>query len=170
MNFNSDLLNSVISAENLIIAFLGLLVILLAWWVIRIENKLNKVLLGKNAKTLDDSLETVTKNLQTLNGSRRQTEGRLAKLEEQTTQSIRGVETLRFNPFAGDGSGGKHSFATAFLSEKGDGVVISSLYTRERTNMFSKQLSRFQPSQELSEEETEAVNRAKQRINSPAAD
>ncbi|MEX1027110.1 MAG: DUF4446 family protein [Candidatus Paceibacterota bacterium] len=144
------------------IAILVLLVIVLCFWILRIERKFRILLATKNAETIEDTLRAIYKNLDKLNGFRDQAQSHLDNLEGRMQTAVRGVETVRFNPFAGDGSGGNHSFATALLSERGDGIVLSSLYARERTNIFSKRLTKFKPHQELSEEEQNVIDLARQ--------
>jgi hypothetical protein len=68
---------------------------------------------------------------------------------------------VRFNPFKGTGSGGNQSFATTFLNEENNGVVISSLYSREHTSVFSKPIKNGVSEYELSDEEKESFAEAK---------
>ena len=75
-----------------------------------------------------------------------------------------GVETVRFNPFKGDGSGGNQSFSTAFVNEEGDGVVISSLYSRERVSVFAKPVKKMSSEYEMTAEEKESLQKAKEAI------
>lgn len=158
MNFeNFDI---AFSTEHVVIMGLMILIILLSLWMIRIEKKLKTLLATKNAKTLDDTLSAVSKNLTELNRFREKTDSKLENLEKRVSRNISVIETVRFNPFAGDGSGGNHSFATAFLSERGDGIVLSSLYTRDRTNIFSKRLENFNSDQGLTEEEQGVIKKA----------
>ena len=71
---------------------------------------------------------------------------------------------VRFNPFSGDGSGGNQSFAAAFLDEKGSGVVLSSLYARDRVGLYAKPIEKGASSFELTKEEKEALERAQESI------
>jgi hypothetical protein len=71
---------------------------------------------------------------------------------------------LRFNPFKGTGDGGNQSFSTAFVSEKGDGAIISSLYSRDRVSIFCKPLASFESSFELTDEEKEVLEAAKVKL------
>ncbi|MEX0672891.1 MAG: DUF4446 family protein [Candidatus Paceibacterota bacterium] len=153
-----------VSLDILVIAVIVVLVALvlfLIYWIIRIERKFSILLATKNAETLEDTLVAIYKNLDKLNGFREKTETHINDLENRMQTAVRGVETVRFNPFAGDGSGGNHSFATALISERGDGIVLSSLYARERTNVFSKRVTSFKPHQELSEEEQNVIDLAR---------
>jgi hypothetical protein len=85
-------------------------------------------------------------------------------VESRLRRSNQAVETIRFNAFRDSGVGGNQSFATAMINENGDGVVISSLYSRERVSVFSKQVSSFNSEIELSEEERKAISGAKTKL------
>ena len=85
-------------------------------------------------------------------------------VEKRLSRSIQAVETIRFNPFKGDGVGGSQSFSTTFSNEKGDGVIISSLYSRDRVSIFSKPLSKFESTFEFTPEEKETLENAKKSL------
>jgi len=89
------------------------------------------------------------------------------KHDARLKKTISGVETIRFNPFKGDGSGGNQSFATAFLNEEKNGVVISSMYGRERMSIFSKPVKNLTSEYELTSEEKEVLAKAQESIKKP---
>ena len=138
----------------------GVIIALLLFWIIRLEMKLRK-LLGKRSGTLDDALDTLRKDVNYLKKYSETATEKLSVIDNKLKKTISGSETVRFNPFKGDGSGSNQSFATAFLNEGGDGVVISSLYSREQTSVYSKPIKKFASEHELSTEEKEAVDKAK---------
>jgi hypothetical protein len=78
---------------------------------------------------------------------------------------VQSVETLRFNAFRGSGSGGNQSFASAFLNENGDGLVISTLYSSDRMSIFAKPVTKFTPAFELTEEEKDVLDGAKNKLS-----
>ncbi|MGH7249434.1 MAG: DUF4446 family protein, partial [Minisyncoccia bacterium] len=53
------------------------------------------------------------------------------------------------------------SFAIGMMNEDGDGLVLSSLYSRERMSIFAKPIKRGKSEYELTAEEKEALNKAK---------
>jgi thymidylate kinase len=73
-------------------------------------------------------------------------------------KSVQEVRTIRFDPFEGTTGSGKQSFAMALLNEHGDGVVISSLYTREKVSVFAKPIEKKTSQYELTKEEKEVVS------------
>ena len=151
--------------ETIALYIVGAVVLILIVWIIRLERKLRKLLGGSSAKNIEDSISHIRKEVESLDEFRKQSEEYLKIVENRLRQSIQGVETVRFNPFRGTGDGGNQSFSTVFLNEKGDGVVLSSLYSRERVSIFSKPLSNFQSEYELSGEEKEVLKRAKDTVS-----
>ena len=79
-------------------------------------------------------------------------------LNEKLRKSIRGLDILRFNPFPDQGS--NQSFAIGMLNEDKDGIVISSLYSRERMSVFAKPIKNGKSEYELSDEEKEVLKKA----------
>ncbi|MFA6601728.1 MAG: DUF4446 family protein [Candidatus Paceibacterota bacterium] len=136
-------------------------VIVLFLIVLRLQSKLKRFLVDVNAHNIADSLAHVSKDLKSLQEFRKEIEDYLEQAEKRLRSSIQSVETVRFNPFQGTGAGGNQSFATAFLNEEGDGVLLSSLYSRDRVSVFSKPIKNNTSEHELSDEEKEALEKAK---------
>lgn len=146
------------------VVVLGVLNIILLISVIFMNLKLKKFLIGINSKNIEDSLSYIRGGLDNLEKFRDKTEMHLESVEDRLQKSVRAVHTVRFNPFQGVGAGGNQSFATAMLNENGDGVIISSLYSRDHVSVFSKPVKTFISEHELSDEETLALNEAKKKL------
>lgn len=146
----------------LIYALLTLL-ILAVGWLIRFEIKFRRLLGGKN-QSLDSAISEIRKDLSAIMKYRDASDRYLESVERRIRKSVTGVETIRFNPFKGDGSGGNQSFSTAFVNEEGDGVVISSLYSRERVSVFAKPIKKSVSEYEMTAEEKESLRKAKESI------
>jgi hypothetical protein len=85
--------------------------------------------------------------------------GELKELKAQTKFAIQKVGIIRFNPFPGVGS--DQSFSVALLDKNNDGIVITSLYTREDTRIYAKPIKAGVSEYLLSDEEKEAIEKAK---------
>ena len=120
--------------------------------------------MGKNGKSLEDSILAIKYGLNDYIEFKKDSIEYLKNIEARLKRSLQAVETVRFNPFKGTGSGGNQSFATAFVSEKGDGVIVSSLYSREHISVFSKPLKKFQSEFEMSAEEKSVLALAKEAL------
>lgn len=143
----------------LIYASLALLILAIGW-LIRFEIKLRRLLGGKN-QSLDKAISEIRKDLSAIMKYRDESEKYLESVERRIRKSVTGVETIRFNPFKGNGSGGNQSFSTAFVNEEGDGVVISSLYSREHVSVFAKPIKKLSSEYEMTAEEKESLRKAK---------
>ena len=146
----------------LIYALLALLMLTIGW-LIRFEIKFRHILGGKN-QSLDGAISEIRKDLSAIIKYRDASEKYLETVERRLRKSVTGVETIRFNPFKGDGSGGNQSFSTAFVNEEGDGVVISSLYSRERVSVFAKPIKKLASEYEMTAEEKESLQKAKESV------
>ena len=85
-------------------------------------------------------------------------EPRTEELEKFSKVSVQKVGFLRFNPF--HDTGGDQSFALALLDQGNNGMVISSLYTREGNRVYAKEISGGRPKQALSDEEKKVLDEA----------
>src|SRR6266404_4299460 len=84
---------------------------ILIGWIVRLEIKIGKMLRGKNAASLEDSISDSLQNLDKLNSFQREAISYFQNSEARLTRSIQAVETIRFNPFKGEGTGGNQSFS-----------------------------------------------------------
>ena len=158
-------MQSIISnPTSLAIIILSLVCIVLLILVIIMHIKLKRFLVGIDSKHIGDSLTSVSSDLQDLQAFKKDLESYLTTVEKRLKKSVQSVHTVRFNPFKGTGGGGNQSFATAFLTEEGDGVVVSSLYSRENVSVYSKPVKNHGSEYELSDEEREALEKAKENL------
>lgn len=149
-----------IDTTMMIYILLGVTVILIIW-IIRLETRISKLLQGKNVDSIEDAIIKLNQDSKTLHAFRNDSIEYLKNIEARLKRSIQAVETIRYNPFKGTGSGGNQSFATALINEKGDGAVISSLYSRDHVAVFSKPIKKFVSEFEMTEEERSALKSAK---------
>jgi len=149
--------------ENLIYLLLTLIIILIIW-IVRIEIRINKLMGGKDGKSLEDSIFTLKGNIEDLEHFKTESINYFKSVEGRLKRSIQAVETIRFNPFKGTGSGGNQSFSTSFISEKGDGVVMSSMHSRDHVSVFSKPIKKFASEFETTEEEKAVIKASKESL------
>ncbi len=143
----------------ILIGVLALCNALLLVWLIRLEKRLKRVFGGKQAHELESVLQELQKTVGQHIEQQKSIMGRIMLIEKRLQKSLRGIKTIRFNPFADQGS--NQSFATAIIDDHGDGVVLSSLYSRERVSVFAKPVEKGVPTYELTEEEQTVLERAK---------
>jgi Protein of unknown function (DUF4446) len=138
------------------VAFALILIILL--FVARIEMRLKKLFRGAKASTLEDLMQELVTKVQDLKRESDVHDKNISKITARLTKQGHSVKLLRFNPFPD--VGGNQSFAVAIINEEGDGVVFSSLYSRERMSVFAKPILKGASDIELSDEEKSVVSEA----------
>jgi len=111
-----------------------------------INKNLEEVLVDQNRK-----LTTLTENLDSLNKN-------LKELQNLNKANIQKIGFIRFNPF--DDAGGNMSFSLSLLNAEDNGIVISSLHSREGTRIYAKGIKKGSSDSKLTEEEVRAINQA----------
>jgi hypothetical protein len=87
-----------------------------------------------------------------------QMETRLVELEDRLPYAISYVGVVAYNAFGN--IAGQQSRSIALLNQRGDGIVITLLASREETLFFTKQVAEGVGTEVLSPEELAAVDRA----------
>ena len=127
-------------------------------WIIKTEKRLKRFFVGKKAKDLEDTIINLEEEITKLKKAKENAEKEIKEINTKLKKSIRGLETIRFNPFPDQGS--NQSFAIGMLNEEGDGVILSSLYSRERMSVFAKPIKNGKSEYELTEEEKKSLEKA----------
>lgn len=150
---------------NLVVFFIPFLALGAAFialvFAIMMHVKVSRIFRSANSSDIEKLLKLHTKTLEDFIKFKTESTGYLKSLDNRLKKKMVNAATLRFNPFQGEGIGGNQSFCSVFTDEEGNGVVITSMHTRERTNVFAKPLQNWKSEYELSEEETQAIKNQK---------
>ncbi len=126
--------------------------------------KIRKILKGKQASDLEDIIFQIDK-LVKLNISETKTiQENIKDIELKLKKSIRGVGLVRFRAF--NDVGGDQSFSLTLLDADLNGVIISSIYSREGVRVYSKLIEAGKSKHNLSNEEIESVKIAIKNLES----
>jgi len=121
-------------------------------------------MLHYNRLTADVSKKDLISSLNHLISTLDQNSDDIKSLQERLTvevsenkKHLQRVGFRRYNPFTD--TGGDQSFSVVFLDDNGDGIMISSLHSRENTRLYAKKVEGGKViSQALSKEEQEVIN------------
>src|SRR3989344_5577586 len=130
--------------------------LIVTFWIVKTEKRLRRFFVGKKAKDLEDTIITLENEIAKLNKVVENIQKNIVIINTKLKKSIRGLEVKRFNPFPDQGS--NQSFTIGMLNEEGDGVVVSSLYSRERMSVFAKPIKNGKSEYELTTEEKESLS------------
>jgi hypothetical protein len=140
---------------SLIFALIGVIGSLtLAWFFVDARKKIT-TLLGGHGAPEDDMQKNIAGRLARLETRLDIFEPRLEILEKISKISVQKVGFLRFNPF--QDTGGDNSFIAAFLDRENNGILLSSLYTREGVRLYAKHIQNGVSKHHLSEEEKKVL-------------
>ena len=104
-------------------------------------------------------LDVLDASLKEANGSLGRVTGRVEELEALARTDVSRVGFVRYDAF--DDTGSELSYAMALLSREGDGLVISSIYSRTDTRTYGKAVQGYKPAVNASKEELLAIERAR---------
>ncbi|MBI4132779.1 MAG: DUF4446 family protein [Candidatus Sungbacteria bacterium] len=111
-----------------------------------------------NPKTQSGAVEETIARLARAEGGLAALEPRVRALEKIGSVAVQKIGFLRFNPF--EHTGGDQSFAVALLDRNNNGLVLSSLYTREGVRIYAKEIQGGISQHALSEEEKAVLRQA----------
>jgi len=134
------------------------LIIVLAVWIYFLSNKIKKLLSGKDGSSLESIILRHNNEIELLAKKELENSELIKTLQNKFTKSIQGIGIVRFNPFRE--SGGNHSFAIALVDEDNNGVIISTMHARERTNMYAREIIAGKCEIDLTDEEKKALLQA----------
>lgn len=147
------------SSTNLLFGILFLLLATAIFFIVRLEIRLKRIFRGRKAQDLETLIASVVEGVDMLNKRADTHADTLTTLDKRLEKHGRGVKLIRFNPFTD--VGGNQSFAVAIINKEGDGVVFSSLYSRERMSVFAKPVREGRSDIELTPEEQSVIEDAR---------
>lgn len=148
------------------LSLLALVLIVIFFFMhISLRRRLARLALGRNG-SIEETLSVLMRDMKEFKEFRSELERYLKLAESRLRGTVQGVGIVRFNPFSNEGQGGNQSFALTLLDEQGTGVVLSTLYSRDRVGVYAKPLTNFKSTHELSDEEKQSLERAREEIQS----
>ena len=139
------------STNSILFAAVFIVLAICLFFIIQVSLRLRKLFKGSKAATLEELMNELVVSVDNLTQKSDLHERGLEALSTRISKQGHGVKIMRFNPFKD--VGGNQSFAVAIVNEDGDGVVLSSLYSRERMSVFAKPVIQGSSDIELTAEE-----------------
>lgn len=127
-------------------------------WNIILHKKLKKLSLGKNIASLEEIIIETNNLVKKHQKKLALHQANIQKLEESNNTKLSNLGLVKFDAL--QNTGGKQSFALALLNKHKDGMILSSMYTRDRMSVFAKSISAGTSSQKLTQEEELAITQA----------
>jgi len=91
---------------NMLLIVLTVCMVIAVLLGLHTEWKVNRLLRGKSGKSLENVIIRNAADIEKFKEFRKELETYLESVEKRLDQSVRGIGTVRFNPFKGTGDGG----------------------------------------------------------------
>jgi len=112
----------------------------------------------KRTKKEPGNLKEVLKKLKVLEVNLGELSQDLKELKAESRSHFKKIGFVRYNPFSG--VGGDQSFSIALLNDHNNGVVLTSLFSREGNRVYAKIVEKGVSPHVLSDEEKQAIKEA----------
>jgi hypothetical protein len=152
--------------QNIILfAIASLIILILMAWIAYLNFRFNRLVKSAHKDNIETSLTEIYSYLEKNHKQNIEISSHLKILDKKISVSPRGLGLVMFKAFDGMKSGGTNSFSLALLNEKGDGAILSTLHSRERVNVYSKEIKGFKAQVLLTEEEEHALTKAQNSLS-----
>ena len=125
----------------------------------KLKNKYYKFMNGLSGANIEDILEDCLEKVNGVMDKNREIELQINSIERNMYYCVQKVGVVRYNAF--DNVGSDLSFSIALLDNNDDGLVISSLYSRDSSSTYAKPVLKSKSKYALSAEEIKAIDVAK---------
>lgn len=129
----------------------------------KLKKRYHRLMMGRDGLDLEELLSYHGELLEEELRNRQSVEARLKKVEDQLQLTVAGVALIRYNAFRETGS--DLSFSLALLDRNLNGVILTSLFGRDESRCYGKPVNRGQSSHYLSDEESQALEEARRRLD-----
>jgi len=141
-----------------------ILVLILAGAVIKLQLALKKLTtkntsIPREAGITLETIDDIVRRLEKVEWKAETAENTMTDLDNKIGLGLCRTAMVRFDAFPD--IGGEQSFALAALDRNMNGVVITSLYGRNESRIYAKEIINGQSSHTLSDEEKEALAKAR---------
>ncbi len=112
----------------------------------------------KKKKELPENIDELIREFGFIKSENEKLKKEVEKIKKEQRFCLQSVGMVRFNPFHAEG--GNQSFSAAFLNKEGDGIVVTSLYTKDGNRVYGKPIKEGKSEYSLSDEEEKAIKEA----------
>jgi len=146
---------------------LAVAIVLLVAWQGSTNLRLNRMLRqfrqlssGIEGQPLDELLQKILDRSETDSKAVARLEADLRALGTEVQTHVQNVGLVRYNAF--NDTGGDQSYALALLDDRGDGAIVNGLFHRTECRVYVKPVQEWKSTYSMSDEEAEAIRRAKE--------
>lgn len=148
-----------IAANFIIILIMFIMILSSKRRIRRLNSKYMKFMNGLSGANIEEILYDCIEKTNSIVEKNKELDYQLNTIKRNMYYCVQKVGIVRYNAF--DNVGSDLSFSIALLDYNDDGVVISSLYSRDSSSSYAKPVERGKSKHALSAEEIKAIDNAK---------
>ena len=156
---------SVFEQNVILFAIAVVIILVLSTWIAYLHFRFNRLVKSVHKDNIEHALVEIYSYVEKNHKQNFEIMNHLKMLDKKVHTAPRGLGLVLFKAFDGMKSGGHNSFALALLNEKGDGAILSTLHSRDRVNVYSKEILNFKSNVLLTEEEEQALTKAQKSLS-----
>lgn len=149
----------------ILFAIASLIILILGGWISYLHFRFNRLVRTAHKDNIEKSLVEIYDYLKKNYEQNQSIVATLKVLDRKANTSPRGLGLVLFKAFDGVKSGGSNSFALSLINEQGKGVIVSTLHSRDRVNVYAKTIEGFKSAVLLTDEEQEALTKAQKSLS-----
>ncbi len=149
----------------ILFAIASAIILILGGWISYLHYRFNRLVRTAHKDNIEKSLVEIYDYLKKNYEQNQSIVATLKILDRKANTSPRGLGLVLFKAFDGVKSGGSNSFALALINEQGKGVIVSTLHSRDRVNVYSKAIDGFKSDVLLTDEEQSALTKAQKSLS-----
>lgn len=130
-------MNTLLLIGILLIAAIWLLTLTLLY--LRWQHYFRALNIGINQGDIRTILEQLQTALQTNKNQNQELKLAVEALSQSSQSHFQRIGFIRYNPFSN--TGGDQSFCICILDGQGNGIVVSSLHSRDQTRIYAKRIT-----------------------------
>lgn len=148
------------TVEIICIVVISILLIINTYLILKLKKRYEKLFIKiGNGEDLTKILEQYIRQVNSLEEKDKEIMDFCMKINEDQKLAISKVGVVKYNAY--EDTRNKLSFSLALLNCNDDGVIINSVYSKEGSNIYLKNIIKGNSKNKLSEEEKEALEIAK---------
>lgn len=122
------------------------------------NKKIVEIMEFSSEKNIEDSILKVLNTIPEFNIEINRIDKTMMEIKESLSRAYKNIGLVKFNAF--DNIGAELSFSMALLDDHLNGIVITSIYGNDKSNMYGKKVENGKAEKHISEEEDEAIKKA----------
>ncbi len=141
-------------------SFASIFLVCICLWQIRKMGSIQKKFLtGKNGADLESLVLLLQQKIKNLENESLHASGEIKNLQKTLGFAVQKIGLIRYNPFE-ERQGGNYSFSLALLDSHNNGIILTNMFGRQQSRVYTKKLSDGKSETQLTEEENQAIHLA----------